>query len=104
MTGFLIFLFILLVSILYPLLSPGDPLAMIGRGTFAAPGTYVSLYDATSAKGSFNSMLLSNIRRRCVYMFLNCVPFNAIGFMSGAPTTFSITYGFPVFCNSSRVA
>ena len=50
MTGFLIFLFILLVSILYPLLSPGDPLAMIGRGTFAAPGTYVSLYDATSAK------------------------------------------------------
>jgi len=50
MTGFLIFLFILLVSILYPLLSPGDPLAMIGRGTFAAPGTYVSLYDATSSK------------------------------------------------------
>lgn len=50
MIGFLIFLFILLVSILYPLLAPGDPLAMIGRGTFAAPGTYVSLYDATSAK------------------------------------------------------
>lgn len=50
MIGFLIFLFILLISILYPLLAPGDPLAMIGRGTFAAPGTYVSLYDATSAK------------------------------------------------------
>ena len=50
MIGFLIFLLILLISILYPLLAPGDPLAMVGRGTFAAPGTYVSLYDATSSK------------------------------------------------------
>ena len=50
MIGFIIFLCILVMCILYPLLSPGDPLAMIGRGTFAAPGTYVSLYDATSAK------------------------------------------------------
>lgn len=48
MFGFVIFLVILLTSILYPLLAPGDPLAMISRGTFAAPGTYFSLYDAAS--------------------------------------------------------
>lgn len=48
MFGFVIFLAILLTSILYPLLAPGDPLAMISRGTFAAPGTYFSLYDAAS--------------------------------------------------------
>ena len=50
MIGFVIFLCILLITIFYPLLAPGDPLAMIGRGTFAAPGTYISLYDATSAR------------------------------------------------------
>ena len=50
MIGFVIFLCILLLTIFYPMLAPGDPLAMIGRGTFAAPGTYVSLYDATSAR------------------------------------------------------
>lgn len=41
-----IFLIIVLVSILYPIISPGNPLEMIGVGTFAKPGTYVSLYDA----------------------------------------------------------
>lgn len=41
-----IFLVIVLISILYPIISPGNPLEMIGVGTFARPGTYVSLYDA----------------------------------------------------------
>lgn len=41
-----IFLIIVLTSILYPIISPGNPLEMIGVGTFARPGTYVSLYDA----------------------------------------------------------
>lgn len=40
------FLIIVLISILYPIISPGNPLEMIGVGTFARPGTYVSLYDA----------------------------------------------------------
>lgn len=41
-----LFLLIVLTTILYPILSPGNPLEMIGVGTFAKPGTYVSLYDA----------------------------------------------------------
>ena len=45
--GFGIFLAILLMMIIYPLINPGNPLEQIGVGTFAKPGTYVSLYDAT---------------------------------------------------------
>ena len=44
--GFAIFVAIVLILFIYPLFNPGDPLQMIGVGTFAPPGTYVSLYDA----------------------------------------------------------
>ena len=44
--GFVIFAAILLTMFVYPLINPGNPLEMIGVGTFARPGTYVSLYDA----------------------------------------------------------
>lgn len=47
--GFVIFVAILLTMIIYPLFCPGNPLEQIGVGTFAAPGTYVSLYDATKS-------------------------------------------------------
>ena len=46
--GFIIFVAILLLMIIYPLINPGNPLEQIGVGTFARPGTYVSLYDATN--------------------------------------------------------
>ena len=45
--GFVIFVAILLTMFIYPLFNPGNPLEQIGVGTFAKPGTYVSLYDAT---------------------------------------------------------
>lgn len=48
--GFVIFVAILLFILLYPLFQPGNPLEMIGVGTFAKPGTYVSLYDSVSTK------------------------------------------------------
>ena len=48
--GFVIFVAILLTMIIYPLFNPGNPLEQIGVGTFAKPGTYFSLYDATKAK------------------------------------------------------
>ena len=48
--GFVIFVAILLTMIIYPIFNPGNPLQQIGVGTFAKPGTYVSLYDATKAK------------------------------------------------------
>ena len=44
--GFVIFLFLMVTIIVYPLINPGSPLEQIGVGTFAKPGTYVSLYDA----------------------------------------------------------
>ena len=46
--GFGIFAVILAALFVYPLLNPGDPLEMIGVGTFAKPGTYVSMYDAVN--------------------------------------------------------
>lgn len=48
--GFVIFALILVIQIVYPLINPGDPLEMIGVGTFARPGTYVSLYDTVGAR------------------------------------------------------
>ncbi len=48
--GFVIFVAILLTIIIYPLVSPGNPLEMVGVGTFAKPGTYVSLYDAVQTE------------------------------------------------------
>lgn len=39
-------MFLLTTIIIYPLINPGSPLEQIGVGTFAKPGTYVSLYDA----------------------------------------------------------
>jgi len=50
--GFVIFASVLLMILVYPLLNPGDPLDMIGLGTFAKPGTYVSLYDSVSTQTS----------------------------------------------------
>ena len=44
--GFIIFAAIILTMLIYPLFNPGDPLKMIGLGTFFRPGTYVSLYDS----------------------------------------------------------
>lgn len=44
--GFVIMGVILLTMLIYPLFSPGNPLEMIGLGSFFKPGTYVSVYDA----------------------------------------------------------
>ena len=48
MTGFVIFVILLGIAILYPIFHPGDPLKMIGQNSFVEPGTYVSLYDANT--------------------------------------------------------
>lgn len=50
--GFSLFCFVLLMMIFYPLLNPGNPLEMVGVGTFAKPGTYVSLFDAAGTPTS----------------------------------------------------
>jgi len=48
--GFAVFAVITLTLIIYPLFNPGDPLKMIGLGTFFKPGTYVSLYDSVGVQ------------------------------------------------------
>lgn len=49
MTGFVIFLAILLTIIIYPLVVAKDPLAMIGNGNFFKPGTYLSIQDTVNS-------------------------------------------------------
>ena len=44
--GFSIFVGILLSVIVYPLIIPDAPLAIVGQGTFFPPGIYVSVYDS----------------------------------------------------------
>jgi peptide/nickel transport system permease protein len=44
--GFSIFMVILMTVIIYPLVIPDPPLAIIGQGTFFEPGIYVSVYDS----------------------------------------------------------
>lgn len=50
--GFVIFAALLLTVFIYPLFNPGSPLAQVGVGTFAKPGTYISLYDAVKTDPS----------------------------------------------------
>lgn len=49
-TGFVIFMTILLTVILYPLIFTSPPLEIIGQGTFFEPGIYVNVYDSIGAQ------------------------------------------------------
>lgn len=46
--GFVIFMTMLLITIVYPLIVTDDPLQMIGQGNFFKPGTYIAVADAVS--------------------------------------------------------
>lgn len=45
-TGFSIFMALLLIVIVYPLIIKDAPLAIIGQGTFFPPGIYVNVFDS----------------------------------------------------------
>ncbi len=47
--GFIIFMALLLIVIIYPLFVPAPPLAVIAQGTFFQPGIYVNVYDSVAA-------------------------------------------------------
>jgi peptide/nickel transport system permease protein len=47
--GFVIFVGILLVVLVYPLIIRDNPLSIIAQGTFFPPGIYVSVYDSLSS-------------------------------------------------------
>ncbi len=49
LVGFIIFMSMLLMVIIYPLIVTAAPLAIIGQGTFFPPGTYVNVYDTLSS-------------------------------------------------------
>lgn len=53
LTGFIIFVFILLMIILYPLIVATSPLEMVGNGNFFPPGTYVSQQEAATEKNAY---------------------------------------------------
>ena len=48
--GFIIFTFILLTVVVYPLFVRAEPLAIIGQGTFFPPGIYANLYDSIGSQ------------------------------------------------------
>jgi len=48
--GFAIFMAMLLTVIIYPLFVTGNPLEIIGQGTFFPPGIYVNVYDSINTK------------------------------------------------------
>lgn len=50
--GFCIFMSIVLFTLIYPFFNPGNPLKLIGLGTFFEPGTYVSVYDAVNTESN----------------------------------------------------
>jgi peptide/nickel transport system permease protein len=51
--GFFVFVTLLLIVIVYPLIIPDAPLAIIGQGTFFPPGIYVNTYDSVNASTKY---------------------------------------------------
>ncbi len=56
-TGFVIFSFIVLMAIFYPMIVRDDPLEIIGQGTFFPPGIYVNAYDSVFGSPRYTIML-----------------------------------------------
>ncbi len=51
--GFVIFVTIMLIVLIYPLIITYPPLQIIGQGTFFPPGVYVSAFDAVSPSTTY---------------------------------------------------
>jgi peptide/nickel transport system permease protein len=56
-TGFCIFMALLLIVFIYPLFVRDSPLTIIGRGTFFPPGIYVNTFDSINAPETYTLML-----------------------------------------------
>ncbi len=67
--GFVIFVTMLASLFIYPFFVPGDPLEMIGLGSFFKPGTYISTYDAIGTKAT--TMKLPDADEKRLYTKLN---------------------------------
>lgn len=62
LTGFIIFVFILGMCIIYPLVVTNDPLEMVGNGNFYEPGTYISQEEAALDDGYSMNMDASDTK------------------------------------------
>ena len=67
--GFVIFATMLASLFIYPFFVPGDPLEMIGLGSFFKPGTYISTYDAIGTEAA--TMKLPDADEKRLYTRLN---------------------------------
>jgi peptide/nickel transport system permease protein len=67
--GFVIFATMLASLFIYPFFVPGDPLEMIGLGSFFKPGTYISTYDAIGTEAT--TMKLPDADEKRLYTKLN---------------------------------
>lgn len=61
--GFAIFAIMLLTVIIYPIISPGDPLQMISKGSFLKPGIYFSVYDSINTNSKTIDLPDANAKR-----------------------------------------
>jgi peptide/nickel transport system permease protein len=52
-TGFAIFMVLILTAFIYPLFVKDSPLAIIGQGTFFPPGIYVNTFDAVNTSTTY---------------------------------------------------
>ena len=64
LTGFILFMAVLLLITIYPIFNPGDPLRMIGLDSFQKPGTYVSLYDSLNVNKTYTFKLPEAAEKR----------------------------------------
>jgi len=55
--GFVIFITLLLVVLVYPIFIKDSPLAIISQGTFVPPGIYVNNYDTINSPTTYTLML-----------------------------------------------
>jgi peptide/nickel transport system permease protein len=62
--GFVIFMFILLTVLIYPLVIKAKPLEIVSRGTFLPPGIYVNVYDSMSFTTRYTLILDEAATRR----------------------------------------
>ncbi len=62
LTGFIIFVFILGMCIIYPLVVTNDPLEMVGNGNFYEPGTYILQEEAALDDGYSMNMDASDTK------------------------------------------
>jgi peptide/nickel transport system permease protein len=69
--GFVIFMTLLLMVILYPLFIKDAPLAIIGQGTFFPPGTYVSTFDTINSPTTYTLNLDNAAAKRIANKLTN---------------------------------